>query len=138
LELEKRGAEIQELISAIPTLDPAKGFVLDPDQGADVYRARDVIKTRTKKDIRVVTLAPATVEHPAQAQMVNVDVPTGQVTEREWSALITPAQKGDLLERAEELRRAVKKARMRANDAEAVDQTVNCGEKIFEFVFGKV
>lgn len=135
LELEKRAAEIQELVTAIPTLDPAKGFAPDTDQGSDIYRAREVIKTRSKKDVRVITLAVATPEHPAQAQIVPVDVLTGHTVEQEWSSLITPAQKADLLERAEELRRAVKRARMRANDVEIADQHVGVGKAIFDYVF---
>ncbi len=138
LELEKRATEVQELVSAIPTLDPAKGFAADPDQGKNVYRARDVKKTRTRKDPKVITLAAATVEHAAQAQLISVDVPIGSVTEQEWSGLFTPAQKGDMLERAEELRRAIKQARQRANDV-AVDVTTmqSVGMAVFSFVFGK-
>lgn len=136
LELEKRAAEIQELIVAIPTLDPAKGFTPDPDQGTNIYRARDVSKVRTKKSPRVITLAVATVEHPTQAQLITEDVPVGKVLEQEWSGLISPSQKGDLLERAEELRRAIKSARQRANDVELQTQGVSCGAAIFGFVFG--
>lgn len=134
LELEKRAGEIQELVSSIPTLDPAKGFSLDTDQGKSIYKAREVTKTRTKKSPRVITLATATVEHPAQAQLINEDVPVGTVTEREWSSLITPAQKGDMLERAEALRRAIKQARQRANDFQ-LEKMGNCGDVVFNFVF---
>lgn len=138
LELEKRGAEIRELIMAIPTLDPAKGFTLDDDRGANVYRAREVAKTRTKKEAKVVVLYPATTEHPAQVQMISEDVPVGRIVEREWSGLITPAEKGRLIERAEEFARAVKTARQRANEAVvAVDsQNDEVGKAIFGFVFG--
>lgn len=135
LELEKRASEIQELITSIPTLDPAKGFTADDDQGKNVFRARDVAKTRTKKVTKVVTLAAATAEHPAQASLVPEDIPIGKVVEQEWSGLITPSEKGDLLERAEELRRAIKSARQRANDTVASDSTVGCGAAIFGYIF---
>jgi hypothetical protein len=136
LELEKRAAEIQELVSAIPTLDPAKGFRPDPDQGNYVYRARDVVKKRTKKVPRVITLAPATEQHPAQAQVINEDAEIGTITEQEWCALLTPAEKGDMLERAEALRRAIKQARQRANDV-PLDTTKMpaVGAALFGYVF---
>lgn len=137
LELEKRAAEIHELILAIPTLDPAKGFVIDTDRGAGVYKAREVVKTRTKKAQRPLVLFPATKEHPAQTQIISEDVAVGRVLEQEWSGLITPAEKGILLERAEALARAVKKARMRANDVEIQNADLRtAGDKIFGYVFG--
>src|SRR5205807_141875 len=52
LELEKRMKEMQDLVNSIPTLDPAKGFKQDPDRGANVYKAREDVRTRTKKTQR--------------------------------------------------------------------------------------
>jgi hypothetical protein len=134
LELEKRAAEIQELILAIPTLDPAKGFTPDPNRGANVYVAREVAKTRTKKAQRPIVLYDATEHHPAQAQLISEDIPVGRVVEQEWSGLVSPAEKGVLLERAEEFSRAVKKARQRANDVE-IGPVEKIGQEIFGFVF---
>lgn len=135
LELEKRAGEIQDLLMGVPTLDPAKGFTADTTRGANIFKARDISKTRTKKDIKVITLAPATEQHPAQAQMVNVDVATGSVLEQEWSGLITPARKAELLERIEAVRRAIKQARQRANDVEmAKTDLPTCGKAIFDYV----
>jgi hypothetical protein len=135
LELEKRAGEIQELIASVPTLDPAKGFVLDADRKGGIYKAREVTKTRTKKTIVPVVLYAATKEHPAQVKESSEDLPIGLIREQEWSGLITPKTKGEMLERVEELRRAVKKARQRANDFELVGRN-KVGEKIFGFVFG--
>lgn len=133
LELEKRAGEIHALITAIPTLDPAKGFKPDADRGEGIYRARDVIKTRTKKVPKVIVKYDATKEHPAQTEMVHVDEPTGVIREQEWSGLITPAEKADMLARAEELRRALKTARSRANESEAA--TGKLGTLLFDYVF---
>lgn len=134
LELEKRVAEIHNLLQAVPTLDPAKGFVLDPERGKDIYQAREVTKTRTKKDVKVIVKYEATREHPAQTEMVNVDVPIGTLQEQEWSGLITPAEKAELLDRAETLLRAVRRARSRANDTE-VDLTKKIGGRLLRYVF---
>jgi len=136
LELDKRASEIQEIVSAVPTLDPAKGFQPDADRGRNIFRARDVKKTRTRKVQEPLVLYPATPEHPAQTQLVSVDRPAGQITEQEWSALITPATKSLMLERAEELRRAVKAALHRAN-AVVLTSEPTCGKVIFDYVLGQ-
>jgi len=134
LQLEKRAAEIHALVSAIPTLDPTKGFAPDPDRGKGVYRSRETRKERTKKDQQPIVLYPATPEHPAQTQLITRDVVTGSIVEREWSGLITPAQKATLIERAEELRQSIKKARARANDVVVPEQKI--GGAMLDYVFG--
>ena len=138
LELEKRAAEIQQLVAAIPTLDPAKGFQPDTQRGEGYFKARDVTKTRTKKDVKIVVKFAPTKEHPGQADLMNVDVPIGTVAEQEWTSLITVAEKAEMLDRAEMLVRAFKCARSRANDAE-VDHNKKLGNKVLSFVFdGKI
>lgn len=137
LELEKRVAEIKAVVSTIPTLDPAKGFSLDPAAGDGIFKAREVKKSRTKKKMVPVVLYPATKEHQAQVKEVTEDVVIGTILEQEWSSLITPAQKADMLDRCEILLRAIKKARSRANDFE-LDATGNkIGAALLNFVVGK-
>ena len=135
LELQKRVSEIQDLISSIPTLDPAKGFSSDEAMGSGVYVARMVNKNRTAKIQEPLTLSPATVEHPAQVQLVTKDVSTGRIQEQEWSGLITPADKAELLDRVEEVSKAVRAARCRANEVE-VDKTATIGANILGYIFG--
>ena len=135
LQLEKRVTEWKQLIQAIPTLDPAKGFELDTARGHGYYKARDVTKPRTKKVPEVITLAPATKEHPAQTQLISTDKPIGTIWEQEWSSLITPATKSDLLDRVEKLLRAVSKARSKANE-HAIDVSgKKIGAALLDFVF---
>lgn len=134
LELEKRASELQELVSSIPTLDPAKGFKLDADRGVGIFVAREVNKTRTRKEAKPLVKYPATKEHPAQTEVVAVDTPIGTITEQEWSGMITPAEKADMLIRVEELRRAVKQARMRANEVVTAD-TGAIGRRMLNYVF---
>lgn len=135
LELEKRITEISSLVSGIPTLDPAKGFVSDPQRGDGVYKAREVFKTRTKKTPKVLVKYEATKEHPAQTEVIAEDVPVGKIQEQEWSALITPAEKSELLNKVEVLSRAIRSARSRANDTE-VDKTKKIGKVLLGYIFG--
>jgi hypothetical protein len=135
LELEKRCGELLTFAQAIPTLDPAKGFTLDPDRGLGIYKARETTTKRTTKKQRPITLYEATKEHPAQVQLISEDIATGAVTAQEWSGLITPAEKGEIIERAELLARAVKKARARANEV-AIETVGNkIGATLLNYVF---
>jgi hypothetical protein len=134
LELEKRAEEVRQLLVATPTLDPAKGFVPDETKGAGVFKARDVNKGRTQKTKETIVLYPATEQHPAQVQLVDIDKPVGTIQEQEWSGLITPAAKSELISRAETLARAVRAARSRANTVE-VDASKKLGAKLLSFVF---
>lgn len=135
LELEKRVKDMMDLIKAIPTLDPAKGFVEDLQRGKNMFRARDITKTRTQKVQKPLVLYPATTEHPAQTQLVTTDEPVAKLEEQEWSSCITVAAKAELFECAENVLRAVKKARARANDI-VVDTSTTIGTVLTKAVFG--
>lgn len=136
LNLEKhRIPELRDFIHSIPTLDSAKGFTPATDMGPGYYKAREVIKDREKKSRETVVLYPHSDKHPAQVQLVETQVKVGTILEQEWSALLTPAQKADLLENVEELYRMVAKARSKAND-HAVDTSENkIGKALLDFVF---
>ena len=134
LELDKRTAEIHALVLSIPTLDPAKGFTLDINRG--IYQAREVLKTRTRKSKRVIVLYDATDKHPAQTQLIDEDLPIGKIREQEWSGLITPMEKAEMINKVEVLQRAVRKARSRANEQE-IDTTKRIGAVLIDFVLKK-
>jgi hypothetical protein len=134
LELEKTIAKITSLITAIPTLDPAKGFTPDSQRGTGVFKAREVNKNRTRKQAKVLIKYEATKEHPAQTEVVTEDVAVGRIQEQEWSGLITPAEKAELINRAEILARAIRRARSRANEA-SVDAQKKIGSKLLKYLF---
>jgi hypothetical protein len=135
LELEKRAQEMQELVAAIPPLDSAKNFVLDPDRGKDIYKAREDVRQRTKKTQAPLVLYEATKEHPAQVKEISIDVPQGEIRTQEWSGLITTADKSDMLDRAEQLARAFKAARSRANNVDIPTAAASIGNTLLSFVF---
>jgi hypothetical protein len=134
LELEKRVEEIRTLVHTIPTLDPTKDFKLDP-QRPGIYKARDVEKQRTEKRMEFPIVAPATDKHPAQVKEVSKDVPIGEILQQEWSSMFTVGQKGDMLDRVEDLSRAVRKARARANEIEVDVKTNTIGGDLLGFIF---
>ena len=136
LQLEKRLKDVQALIQAIPTLDPAKGFQLDTEHAKKgVYKARDVVKPRMKKEPKVITLAPATDKFQAQTQLLSVDEPVGEIREQEWSAMLTPSTKTELLDRVEKTIRSVTRARARANEQEVDVHGNKVGKKLLDYIF---
>ncbi len=135
LELEDYFEELRGFIQKIPTLDPAKGFHPDADKGKGVFQARPVEKTRTLAQKKVYVLYPHSEKHPAQVQLVDEQVPIGTIREQEWSSMLTPAEKGTLLDRCEQTLRAVKSARARANQIE-VDTSVTIGDTLIGYVLG--
>jgi hypothetical protein len=135
LQLEKHLLAVRELALAMPVLDPAKGFSPDDSLGKGIWKAREVVKDRTKKEKEVLVLYPATDKHPAQTQVIDKDIKTGTIQEQEWSALTTPAKKSEVLARVDDLIQAVKKARSRANSLELDVTTAHVGKKLLEYVF---
>ena len=135
LELEKTVATWKDLLSVLPTLDPAKGFQVDTSIGPNVWKSRELTRPKTAKKNTPIVLYNATPEHPAQTQLVVEDVPIGKVITQEWSSMITPAEKADLLTRAEALIRAIKRARSRANEVDVdIGLGNRIGQKLWEYV----
>lgn len=135
LQLEKRMKEMHDFILSIPTLDPAKGFKADANRGDGYYRALDVTKPRTKKVFVPLVLAAATKEHPAQVKEGYEDKSIGTVLHQEWSSLITPAEKADLLDRCDRLARSIKRARSKANEQEVDVKTQVVAKDLLAYVF---
>lgn len=137
LQLEKRIDEVRTLVAAIPTLDPTKAFEPDSARGDGIYKARDTEKPRTEKTFEYVVMVAPTEKHPAQVKELNTDKPIGTIIQQEWSSLITVADKGDMLDRAESLGRAIKRALSRANDQEVNQKENKIAASLLDFVFGK-
>lgn len=134
LGLETKLTEIRQVYEKIPTLAPGRKWVPAPDiraKGAYRGEAPDVT-FRGKKVSRPIVLAPATTEHPAQVQLVTDDINVAKITATHVSGMMTSADKSLLLERIDRLLRAVKRARQRANSAEADMRKI--GADIFAFI----
>jgi len=135
LGLETKLAELRRVYEAIPTLAPGGLWVKDTAMGPNIYRNdQPDQKTRTKKTLRPITLAPPTEHHPAQVQVLPEDVVIGKVTTQTWSGMVTSAQKSELLARIDALIRATKQARQRANGQEAEKRQM--GDVLFKFIHG--
>jgi len=58
------------------------------------------------------------------------------IQEQEWSGMLTPARKAELLDRCEALRRALKTALQRSNTVEVPDPVEPVSAKLFGYVLG--
>lgn len=132
LGMETRIKALRVLFEAVPTLPPAIDWQPDTNAGAGHYRSPKVMVPKTEKQIKFVTLAPATDKHPAQVKDWTEDVPVAKVELVEFSGMWTVQQKADAIDRVDVLLQAIKKARQRANTADVVDGHI--GAALTDFI----
>ena len=133
LGLETRLKLLRSVYEAAPTLAPGIHWKKDLTLGEDVYRnAYDDITSKTEKKIVPQILYDATDKHPAQVEKLTNDVVVGKFIKSSWSGMISSSDKARLLGNLDELIRAVKKARMRANQIEVTPEAI--GDKLFELI----
>lgn len=135
LALESKLKAMRDMYDAIPTLQP--GIVWEPDveKGEHIYVQKEPTRRfRTEKVLRYKVMVEPTKEHPAQVEKWHADVPIADVTQHNWSGMITPGQKSALLGRLDNLLRQVKKARQRANTTPVVKQPI--GKALFDYIHG--
>ena len=134
LFLEKQLTDVHTFVAKLPLLDPAEDWedAVDPVTGC--WKTRPAQTVRSKKVPRNHEVAAATKEHPAQVQVYTEDVPAGDWTTVKFSGALPATRVRTLLDRVEELQRAVKYAREEANGTEVTDR--KAGEIIFGHLFG--
>ena len=133
LFLEKQLTDVHTFVAKLPLLDPAEDWedAVDPVTGC--WKTRPAQTVRSKKVPRNHEVAAATKEHPAQVQVYTEDVPAGDWTTVKYSGALPATRVRTLLDRVEELQRAVKYAREEANGTEVADR--QAGEIIFGYLF---
>ena len=133
LGLENKLRIMRQVVHSIPTLAPGKKWEKAPEKGNGVWvnMKPDETYRNVEKYVPQV-LYEATKNHPAQVEKIKVTEPIGKYTKYEWSSMLSPAEKSELLARIDKLIRATKQARMRANTAPVQKRKI--GEKIFEYL----
>lgn len=132
LFLAKQLENVQTFISKLPTPDPAE--VWEYDANADMLKTAPRQTARTKKVQKPLVLYPATVEHPAQTQLITEDVIAGDWSQILFTTRITAKEKNAMMERVQRLRDAVQAARERANAQEVKKHHI--GRILLNYVFG--
>lgn len=135
LGLESKLKKVRELYETIPTLPPGTEWNIDLSIGENVYKARyPEEKTKTMKTFQHKVLYDATDRHPAQIERWEENIPVGTYITERWTGLISSAEKSVYLGRIDELIRAIKKARQKANNIDIVKMEV--GGTIFDYING--
>lgn len=129
--LEKKLVELASVVRTAPALDTDVDW--EWDENARLFRGPEVQKVSTrKKKVAIVKIEP-TEHHPGQAEAYDEDVPVGLWTEQRLSGAISETGKRELLERFEELIRAVRLAREEANSVEV--EPIQVGDDLFRYLF---
>lgn len=131
LFLEKQLVNIYTFVNKLPTLDPANEWHFDDNLG--VYKTPETKTVRNKKVLKNHVKAEATEKHPAQVELFHEDVLQGYWSKTDFSGAIPATRKRELVNRVEELQKAVKFAREDANGTEVTDR--KAGEEVFNYLF---
>jgi hypothetical protein len=132
LGLESKLKHLRSMYEAIPTLQPGIKWEKETTRENVYSQVKPEQKFKTEKTLKYKILHEATKEHPAQIETWHADDPVGQITVQHWCGMVSPAEKSKLLRRLDELIRATKQARQRANTEEAVE--MNIGDTIFNYI----
>ena len=126
LGLESRLKKLRDVYMAVPTHQPGVRWEADAGRGEEVFRAAELVTTqKQEKTIRHKVLVEATEHHPAQIDKWTENIVVGTFKSEIWTSTVSPAQKAEWLGRIDQLLRAVKRARQRANSTEVVSISVN-------------
>jgi hypothetical protein len=138
LAMERELKQFRSVLEEIPTHEPGKTWVptsdvVAQDGSKEIFKnAVPTVRPKEKKVLKPVEMSPATKEHPAQVQAVNEVETLGTFEIVEYASTVSPAAKSDMLARVSELLKAVKKARMRANQTPVVKKAV--GSALFRYI----
>ena len=130
LALEGHLSKLHTLYKEIPTLDTTYRWIFDAQDA--VYRTESEVKFRSIKRPKVIVKYEATNEHPAQTELLYLDIQVGKYDTVYTSGRITNAQKTALLQRIELLLESVKMARSKANNVDV--KNVKFGQQLFDFI----
>jgi len=111
--LEKQLQEIKKVVASIPTLDSSVAWSKDENQGW--YVSEPVRSIRTQKVPTPFVRAEATVQHPAQVDLIGVDKGVGDWNSVRKSAAMPLTEKKAIVARVDKLITAVVQAREEAN-----------------------
>lgn len=135
LGLENKLGALRQAYEAIPTLAPGINWEPATDIGPEIWKGPEVSDTKTLKTTDQTLLKQSSDKHPDV--LVNRDVikNIGQYKDRKFSGMIPVAEKAAIIARFDQLLMAVKEARQRANDVNAVAS--KCSETLFGYLHGK-
>ena len=137
LSMEKKLSSLLAVYNAIPTLDAAKAWEVDPAYAKPgVFRTKNAVeRMQTVTSKKYVEVSPATQHHKAQiAEQETIDT-VGKYSITEFSGAISSYEKAKRIQKLTALVRAIKTARQRANNVE-VNNELTFGAALFNYING--
>lgn len=131
LEMEKDLTRLLSMYSSIPTLATNQTWHQSKMESG-IYETPMIETARTVKRTKNEVVVPATDKFPAQVYQQTYDETVGTWTTIRKTGRISSRDKSILIQRIERLLEAVKKARAKANQVEAVKMEM--GKKIFDYI----
>jgi hypothetical protein len=118
IQLDKAIGDLRKVFDSVPVLDPKFNWNPDDQKGKGIWKTDPESSFRTKKVLQSKELFKGDEHHPPQIEKWQEDVKIGEYTTERHSGMLTVSQKITLLRRLDELQKAVKKARSKANKIE--------------------
>lgn len=137
LAMEARLAEVRQVLLETPNLPDGIEWELDEKLGKNIYKSKTPQERfKTKRIIVPFVLAQPTDKHPAQVEKLQEEKNVGRYTKTLFDSRLTTAKKSEMLARLDNVIKAVKTARERANQV-AVNNEAAIGTKIFAYILGE-
>jgi len=130
LAIESHLNKLKELYDAIPTLESARKWDLDDQEG--IFKTDAEVKFRSVKRPKVIVKYEATEEHPAQTELLYLDFQIGKYETVYKSGRIPLTKKKKMLNRINNLLEATKIARSKANNVEV--KNIKFADQLFDFI----
>lgn len=129
--LDKQLGDLHKFVSSLVELDPSVEWQLDAS--SNMWKSPIAVTQRTEKVQKPIVRYEATPQHPAQTDLITVDVTVGYWDTVRFSGAIPRVEKQKILDRTQKLIHAVKEALEQANLTEAPDQRV--GSTVLGYLF---
>lgn len=133
LWLERRLDDVHTFVAKLPILPADTEWEYDEKQ--DAFKSPAIKTSRSLKIPYPLVLHPGSDKHPAQVVEKNREEVVGHWTTIKYSGAMKAKDVAQMKERVEQLQRATKIAREKANTVDAPKQDV--GRKLLSFVFGE-
>ncbi|KKN32799.1 hypothetical protein LCGC14_0810290 [marine sediment metagenome] len=133
LQLEKHIGSMRQSLGEVPVLDQKFAWTPEDYLGKGVYKSKEEITYKSKKQTQSKILFEGNEHHPPEIDKWQEDVRIGTWTTQRFSGMITVQQKIALFRKLDKLQQALKRARSQANKEKHSTGTV--AEQIFKYLF---
>jgi hypothetical protein len=134
LGMETKLNKLRDLYLAIPTHAPGVQWEPAPEMGVNIFKSpisKDIKMVKTMEHVRQQQSSD---KHPDTFVQQEKTLPAGEFTDQSFTGMISVAAKASLIARLDKVMLAVKDARQRANDVEAVMD--RCATGLFAYLHG--